>query len=879
MAEKTMSPVMQQYLDIKAQNPDVLLFFRIGDFYELFFDDAKLVSRELNLVLTGKVCGMEERAPMCGVPFHSYESYAARLVSKGYKVAICEQLEEPTKSKPLVKRGIVRIITAGTIIENSMLDESRNNYIASICLHDGNIGLCVADVSTGELNVTRLSGENAAQKLLGELGKFEPQEILLNSDALSLNGLGDFIKNKLNASVELPGDEFFDYDRAYCVLMDQFSADELERSNVCDSSSLVRGLGALIGYVLSTRPAGADAQDDDAPKPTSVEGLEHINYYIGDIYMNIDLSTRRNLELTETMRTKDKKGSLLWVLDKTKTPMGKRMIRGIVERPLLSPVTIQSRQNAVDELCSDSILRDDLITALKDISDIERLIARIVYGSANAKELRALAYSATAIPELRGRLKGVKSGELQSIYKSIDPLKDIVELVESAIVDDPPQTVREGGIIREGYCKDLDKLQGEMNGGREFIAAIEEKERKRTGISRLKVGYNRVFGYYLEVANASKDLVPKDYIRKQTLANCERYITEELKEMEGRVLGARDRIVKLEYELFEEVRKKVAACQDRIQRTADAIARLDVWCSFAEVAVRNNYVRPLVNTSGKILLKDSRHPVVEKLMEEQFVPNDVQLDNGDNRVAIITGPNMAGKSTYMRQTALIVLMAQCGSFVPASDAEIGVVDSIFTRVGASDDLASGQSTFMVEMNEVANILQNATSDSLLVLDEIGRGTSTFDGMSIAQAVLEYVADKKKLGAKTLFATHYHELTELENSIRCVRNYSVAVKKHGEDITFLRRIVPGGADQSYGIEVAKLAGIPDGVVRRARQILNGLEKGVPQKKRETVRDEQTAISFTPPGEAEAVFRLKNLDVNNITPMQAMQTLCDLVGLVK
>ena len=875
MAE--MSPMMRQYLDIKAQNPDALLFFRLGDFYELFFDDAKLVSKELDLTLTGKICGMEERAPMCGVPFHAYESYAARLVEKGYKVAICEQLEDPATAKGLVKRGIIRIITAGTIIENSMLDESRNNYIAAVCMHENIIGLCAADVSTGELNVTQLSGANASQKLCGELGKFDPHEILINSEALSLSGLDKFIKNRLHASVELLDEEKFEYENAAAVLNVQFSAKEIERSQIMNYQCTVMALGALINYIYSTQKAGA--LEENPQGEVKIECIDRINYYVGDIYMNIDVATRRNLELSETMRTKDKKGSLLWVLDKTKTPMGKRMIRNVIERPLVNPVRIQARQNAVDELCSDAIMRDDIIHALREISDIERLIARIVYGSANAREIRALSYAADALPNIKSLLKNMKSGELKDIYKSIDTLQDIHDLIESAIVDEPPLTVREGGMIKPGYCKDLDELQGDMSGGKDFIASIEEKERERTGIQRLKVGYNRVFGYYIEVSNASKDLVPKEYIRKQTLANCERYITEELKEMEGRVLGAKERIVKLEYELFEEIRKKVAACQDRVQRTAEAIARLDVWCSFAEVAVRNNYTRPLVNTSGKIILKDSRHPVVEAVSDEQFVPNDVYLDNNDNRVAVITGPNMAGKSTYMRQVAIITLMAQCGSFVPASSAEIGVVDSIFTRVGASDDLASGQSTFMVEMNEVAYILKNATADSLLILDEIGRGTSTFDGMSIARAVLEFVADKKKLGAKALFATHYHELTELEDLLKGVKNYSVAVKKHGEDITFLRRIVSGGADQSYGIEVAKLAGIPDNVVKRARQILRQLESGQPEQKKKTVREEQTAISFTPPGEAEAIFRLKNLDINNLTPMQAMQTLCDLAELVK
>ena len=872
-----MSPMMKQYLEIKAQNPDALLFFRLGDFYELFFDDAKLVSKELDLTLTGKICGMEERAPMCGVPFHAYESYAARLVEKGYKVAICEQLEDPATAKGLVKRGIIRIITAGTIIENSMLDEGRNNYIASVCCSEGMTGLCVADVSTGELNVTQLSGSASFQKLCGELGKFDPHEILINSAALSLGGLDGFIKSRLKASVELLDDEKFEYNNALATVNIQFPAKEIERCGLLNYPATVMALGALIDYIYSTQMAGEAAEGSD--KEVKIECFDRINYYVGDVFMNIDTSTRRNLELTETMRSKEKKGSLLWVLDKTKTPMGKRMIRGIIERPLVNPVSIQARQNAVDELCGDSILRDDIIQALRGISDIERLMTRIVYGSANAREIRALAYAAEALPEVKNLLRGMKSGELKDIYSSIDTLKDIRELVEQAIVDEPPLTVREGGMIKQGYCKDLDTLNGDMSGGKDFIASIEEKERQKTGIQRLKVGYNRVFGYYIEVSNASKDLVPKEYIRKQTLSNCERYITEELKEMEGRVLGARDRIVKLEYELFEEIRKKVAACQSRVQVTADAIARLDVWCSFAEVAVRNNYTRPLVNTSGKIILKDSRHPVVEAVSDEQFVPNDVYLDNNDNRVAIITGPNMAGKSTYMRQVAIITLMAQCGSFVPASSAEIGVVDSIFTRVGASDDLASGQSTFMVEMNEVAYILENATADSLLVLDEIGRGTSTFDGMSIARAVLEHVADKKKLGAKALFATHYHELTELENSLRGVKNYSVAVKKRGEDITFLRRIVSGGADQSYGIEVAKLAGIPDSVVRRARQILKQLESGKPEATKKKAEVEQTAISFTPPGEAEAVFRLKHLDINNLTPMQAIGVLSELAELAK
>ena len=861
--------MMKQYLEIKAQNPDALLFFRLGDFYELFFDDAKLVSKELDLTLTGKICGMDERAPMCGVPFHAYESYAARLVEKGYKVAICEQLEDPATAKGLVKRGIIRIITAGTIIENSMLDEGRNNYIASVCCAEGMTGLCVADVSTGELNVTQLSGAASFQKLCGELSKFDPHEILINSAALSLGGLDSFIKNRLKASVELLDDADFEYPNALAAVSVQFREKEIERSGLMNYPATVMALGALIDYIYSTQMAGEAEQHAD--RAIKIECFDRIHYYVGDIYMNIDTSTRRNLELTETMRSKEKKGSLLWVLDKTKTPMGKRMIRGIIERPLVNPVSIQARQNAVDELCGDSILRDDIMQALRSISDIERLMTRIVYGSANAREIRALAYAAESLPTVRELLRGMKSGELKDIYQSIDPLKDIRELVESAIVDEPPLTVREGGMIKPGYCKDLDVLNGDMSGGKDFIASIEEKERQKTGIQRLKVGYNRVFGYYIEVSNASKDLVPKEYIRKQTLANCERYITEELKEMEGRVLGARDRIVKLEYELFEEIRKKAAACQSRVQQTADAIARLDVWCSFAEVAARNHYTRPLVNTSGKIVLKDSRHPVVEAVSDEQFVPNDVYLDNNDNRVAIITGPNMAGKSTYMRQVALICLMAQIGSFVPARSARLGVVDRIFTRIGASDDLAGGQSTFMVEMSEVAEILKNATNRSLLILDEIGRGTSTYDGMSIARAVLEYCADKKKLGAKTLFATHYHELTVLEESLSGVRNYNIAAKKRRDDIIFLRKIVRGGADQSYGIEVAKLAGVPNKVISRARTILEELESGagVQVPTRSLPGEEQ--MSMGDMAGQEILNQLRLTEVNTLTPIEAMNLL--------
>lgn len=862
--------MMKQYLQIKEQHKDCILFFRLGDFYEMFFDDAKLVSKELELTLTGRDCGQEERAPMCGVPYHSCESYIARLISKGYKVAICEQMEDPATAKGLVKRDIVRIITPGTVMESSMLDESKNNYI-SCCYVDGSaIGVCFTDISTGELHCTLISGKDYVESLKNELFRFSPKEILIGGDVGGLDGIQSLIRDKLSAGVEMLEDEKFNFDNAFTVIKEQFGGVQSQQLFEQGGAALVSSLGALIDYLRSTQ----------------INGLERINkidFYLENQYMNIDYSTRRNLELLETMRSKDKKGSLLWVLDKTKTAMGKRLIRTWIEKPLVSCAAIIKRQNAVDELYSNTVMRLELVNALGGISDIERLMTRIVYGTANGRELRNLAAALKVIPEVISILKDVKAPLLVQLLRAIDPLEDVASLIESSIVEDPPFSVREGGIICDGYNEELDTVRNDMNNSASYLTQIEVREREKTSIPKLKVGYNRVFGYYIEVSNSYKNLVPEEYIRKQTLSNCERYITQELKNLEGRILGARERSQALEYKIFEEIRSKVAANLDRIQQTATSIANLDVLASLAGVAADNRYCKPNISLSGGIRLKESRHPVVEQLLSgTPFVPNDAVLDSGDNTVAIITGPNMAGKSTYMRQVALIVLMAQIGSFVPAAAADIEICDSIFTRVGASDDLAAGQSTFMVEMSEVAHIVKNATSKSLLVLDEIGRGTSTFDGMSIARAVLEYVANKKKLGAKTLFATHYHELSVMEDVLDGVKNYNIAVKKRGDDITFLRRIVPGGADDSYGIEVAKLAGVPDWIIKRAKQILKELESGNAQtEKTKSVADESNnadnQLSLFSAGGSAVEEKLKSIDINTLTPIESMNILFELINM--
>lgn len=752
--------MMKQYFKIKEQNKDSILFFRLGDFYEMFYDDAKIASKELELTLTGRDCGQAERAPMCGVPFHSCEGYIARLVAKGYKVAICEQTEDPATAKGLVKRDIIRVITPGTVMESSMLDEGRNNYICCMFSENKKIGLCFCDISTGELYATEISGSDSVNSLTSQLASYNPREILIGGDIVKIKSLPAFIKSKLSAGVEMLRDESFDNKVCAEIVKAQFGE---EMQCISDSQVLISAIGALINYLKETQKNG-------------LERINKIELYSDKQFMNLDYNTQRNLELTATMLNKEKRGSLLWVLDKTKTAMGKRLIRSWLEHPLLNVSAINNRQSAVEELVNNNMLRLDIMDALSGIFDIERLMTRIVYGSANGRELRSLAAALQKLPQLSELVADCSAKYLKKVYKEIDLLEDIYNLIDSAIVEEPPFSVREGGMIKKGYNPDLDILLTDMNDSKGILARIEAEQREKTGIPKLRVGYNKVFGYYIEVTNSYKDLVPETYIRKQTLTNCERYITQDLKDIEGRILGAKDRSVAMEYTLFDNVRKTVANNLERIQKTAKAIAVLDVLVSLANVAADNRYVRPEVNLSTVIRLKDSRHPVVEALLNDTpFVPNDVYLDSAGERVAIITGPNMAGKSTYMRQVALIVLMAQMGSFVPASSATIGVVDSIFTRVGASDDLASGQSTFMVEMSEVANIVKSATSKSLLILDEIGRGTSTFDGMSIARAVLEYCADHKKLGAKTLFATHYHELTVMQDLLDGVKNYSIAVK--------------------------------------------------------------------------------------------------------
>lgn len=868
MAE--LSPMMKQYFEIKEKNKDSILFFRLGDFYEMFFDDAKLASRELDLTLTGRDCGQKERAPMCGVPFHSCESYIARLVQKGYKVAICEQTEDPAKAKGLVKRDIIRVITPGTVIESGMLDEGKNNFISSAFMANKKIGLSFCDISTGELFITEISGEDLQDQLQDQLISYNPREILIGGEIVNFKTLPNFIKEKLSASVEMLTDDEFGYSICLDAMKNQFKENDV--NSIKDKKEMVSSVGALLSYL----------------KVTQITGYERINtfeVYNENQYMNLDYNTRRNLELTRTMMNKEKKGSLIWLLDKTKTAMGKRLLRYWLEHPLLNIGTILNRQSAIADLVDDTVQRLEITESLIGIFDIERLMTKIVYGNANARELRSLCGAFENLPQIKNLISKFDSSLMRKLTEDIDPLEDIHQLIDTAIEEEPPFSVREGGLIKEGYNEELDAVRSDMNNSTSLLAQIELEQKEKTGIPKLKVGYNRVFGYYIEVTNSYKDKVPEEYIRKQTLTNCERYITQELKDLEGRILGAKDRSFGMEYAIFDDIRKVVANNLDRIEKTAKAIATLDVLTSLANVASDNNYTRPEVNQSSKIILKDSRHPVVEALLSgAPFVPNDVTLDNDSNRVAIITGPNMAGKSTYMRQVALIVLMAQMGSFVPASYAEIGVVDSIFTRVGASDDLASGQSTFMVEMNEVANIVKKATKNSLLILDEIGRGTSTYDGMSIARAVLEFVADKKKLGAKALFATHYHELTVMENLLDGVKNYNIAVKKRGDDITFLRRIIPGGADDSYGIEVAKLAGLPDWIIKRAKEILKELTSGKTDDKEKFANisphnnEDDMQLNLLDTASNAVTDKLKSVDVNTLTPIEAMNLLYELKNMI-
>ena len=864
MAE--LSPMMKQYKQIKAENEDSILFFRVGDFYEMFFEDAKKASEELDLVLTGKECGLKERAPMCGVPFHSCEGYIARLVEKGYKVAICEQTEDPASAKGLVKRDVIRTITPGTVFEDSMLDEGKNNYLASIVLEKEQVGICFTDASTGECHATALGNDGVSLRIIDEISRFSPREILIKQDfKAKAPEVFEFLEMNFQGVLTVRDDEFFDYSYNEELILKHFGVISVENLGLIKNSPLTTAFGLILAYLYETGVNGHIS-------------VNEIDVYTDNQFMRLDITAVRNLELCETMRTKSKKGSLLWVLDKTKTAMGKRLIRNWLTQPLINIAAINLRQNAVEELVSDMILRSEIIENLNGIRDIERIMTKVVYGSANAKDLLNLTVTAEKFPIIKGLLKTSNCRMLKDIYSDIDTLEDIADLIKNAIKEDAPATLREGGIIKDGYDNLVDTLRSDMRSGTGILGEIEAREKERTGIKNLRVRYNKVFGYYIEVTNSFLDKVPEDYIRKQTLTNAERFITEELKEIEKRVLTAKDRIVEVEYEIFDKIRKTTAGEVKRFQKTASALARLDVLCSFAAVSAENHYCRPLVNGEGAISVKSGRHPVVEQVIKTPFVSNDTLLNMTDDRCAIITGPNMAGKSTYMRQVALITLMAQIGCFVPAQTAQIGVVDAIFTRVGASDDLASGQSTFMVEMSEVADILKNATKNSLLILDEIGRGTSTFDGMSIARAVLEFVADKRKLGAKALFATHYHELTALEEQIKGVKNYNIAVKKRGDDITFLRRIVRGAADDSYGIEVAKLSGIPNAVIERAKQVLKQTEnEGVVTYK--TVKEDSLQLPLEMLAANEIMNELKTIDVNTLTPIESMQILFDICDKAK
>lgn len=862
MAELT--PMMQQYRTVKERNPDCILFFRLGDFYEMFDEDARIASRELDLTLTSrdhaKDKAPEDKVPMCGVPFHSSEGYIARLVQKGYKVAICEQMEDPALAKGLVKRDIIRIVTPGTVTESSMLDESKNNYYACVYGQNGRFGAAFCDISTGAFSATAISGPDAEDAVCNELGSFSPTELLLGADAEASEALKAAASGRLGCCMGRSHEHQFDFSLCKAAVEAQFSKTQ-EQLGLAGQDEVVIAAGALLCALR-------DAQKNELPH------IRELDYYVAGKFMGLDLTARRNLELTETMRSKEKKGSLLGVLDQTKTAMGGRLLRAWMERPLLSPNAISRRLSATQELVDKTIDREELRLSLREVSDYERVMARIVTGTANCRDLVALGQGAAVLPAIHDRLSSMQSPLLQEIFESLDTLEDLKTAIETTIVDEPPFVLREGGMIRDGANEELDKLREIQNGGTGMLTAIEAREKEATGIRNLRVGYNRVFGYYIEVAKGQLGLVPDSYIRKQTLSTGERYITQELKELESKILGAKDRIVSLEYEIFTQLRTKVSEQAPRVQKTAQAIAQLDVLCSFAHTAVHNHYCRPEVDLSGEIRITQGRHPVVEQMLKNTlFVPNDTVLGADGCRAAIITGPNMAGKSTYMRQVALIVLVAQMGSFVPASSARIGIVDKLFTRIGASDDLSSGQSTFMVEMNEVADILKNATPRSLLILDEIGRGTSTFDGMAIAKAVLEYAVDAKKLGAKTLFATHYHELTSMDQEIPEIRNFNIAVKKRQGEMIFLRKIVPGAADDSYGVEVAKLAGLPDKLIARARAVLKELESGAP--KAPVVRKEASdQVSLMDLQADEIREKLAAVNVETLTPIEAMNVLYQL-----
>lgn len=855
--------MMQQYFEIKEKYKEYILMYRLGDFYEMFFDDAKIAAKELELVLTGRDCGEEERAPMCGVPYHAVDGYIGKLVSHGYKVAICEQMEDPSLAKGIVKRDVVRMITPGTLTESSLLDEKKNNYICAVYLGDGAVGVSFADISTGSLSATEFSGSDMMSRLFGEMGVYAPREVVINTAASGLGEIETFLRERLGCTINENQEARFSGEDAKREALSRFAGEAVPAEFNDENDPALKAVGALISYALET-------QKND------LSNLRSLNFYREGQYLEMDINTRRNLETCESQRRGEKHGTLLWVLDRTKTAAGARLLKNYIDFPLSNPYGINRRQSAVAELCGDVVLRGELENALKGVLDLERIMTRVVYGSAGGRDLRALAQTTEKLPQIKGLLSSCECEELASMFSELDTLSDVTETINAAIVDEPPFSVREGGIIRDGYNKDIDYLRSIISDSKGWIERIEEAERKATGIKTLKVGYNRVFGYYIEVSKSFIGSVPERFVRKQTLANGERYITQELKDMETQMLGASDKITALEYQLFTEVRLKVAENVHRIQKTAFVLAKLDVYRSLAEVACRNGYCRPEITYGDEIIIKDGRHPVVEQFAKDSyFVPNDTNLDGGKNRFMLITGPNMAGKSTYMRQTALICLMAQIGSFVPAREARIGVIDKLFTRVGASDDLAMGQSTFMLEMSEVAYILSHATKRSLIIYDEIGRGTSTFDGMSIARAVAEYTLGKK-VGAKTLFATHYHELTGMESEFEGIVNYNIAAKKKGDDIVFLRKIVRGAADDSYGIEVAKLAGVPKEVTKRAKEILETLEAGGIQKKERTTEpsDDDFALSFDNISESEVAEKLRAVDINTLTPLEAINLIYEL-----
>lgn len=880
MAELT--PMMQKYMETKEQYKDCILFYRLGDFYEMFFDDALVASKELEITLTGKSCGLEERAPMCGIPYHAVEGYLSKLVSRGYKVAICEQVEDPKLAKGLVKREVIRVVTPGTNLNVQSLEAGKNNYLLSIAYTSDGIGISAADVTTGDYYVTEVED---LKKLNDELMKYEPSEIICN-EAFLVSGFDvNDLKSRLHISVNALESHMFDDDGCRRILMKHFKVNTLIGLGVEEFPTGLLAAGALLQYLYDTQK-------------TDLEHFTHIYPYLTSKYMLLDSSTRRNLELTETLREKQKRGSLLWVLDKTKTAMGARLLRNYIEQPLIEKDEMEKRLDAIQELNQDSISRDEIREYLNPIYDLERLLSKVTYKTANPRDLIAFRNSLEMLPPIKTVLSAFEKDELTEIRKQIDGLEDIYQLIDEAIIEEPPISIREGGMIKDGFDETIDRLRSAKHDGKQWLAQLEEEDRERTGIKNLKIKYNKVFGYYFEVTNSYKDLVPEDYIRKQTLANAERYTTPRLKELEDTILNAEDKLQTLEYDVFCRIRDTIAQELVRIQNTAKAIAKLDVYASLSLVSERNHYVRPKLNEKGVIDIKDGRHPVVEQMItNDMFIANDTYLDNGSHCISVITGPNMAGKSTYMRQTALIVLMAQIGCFVPARTANIGIVDRIFTRVGASDDLASGQSTFMVEMNEVANILRNATSKSLLILDEIGRGTSTFDGLSIAWAVIEHISNRKLLGAKTLFATHYHELTELEGKMNNVNNYCIAVKECGDDIVFLRKIVKGGADKSYGIQVAKLAGVPDMVIDRAKEIVEQLSdnditekvqsiaidnkndsKAKKQPKYDEVDLAQMSLFDTVTDE-DILKELMEIEVTTLTPLDALNTLYRLQNKLK